>query len=535
MPVIYNVGSFNVAAMQAPNAYIKIVPPPSYVQGKPTDVFAILGTASWGPVGKPVLAGGIPDSQSNFGGVNSASPADPHDLCRAATIAFQQNIAQAANQGYLVRITHGDDAAATVTLHDGQMTPANGIVLTAMFSGIFGNQISVNIQPGSLANAYNVTIVPFKGARPEYYTNIQGISGTAASPFWTNLLSAINSGQNNVRGKSQLLVASSASTSAENPVAGVYTLTGGLDGRDVNSTDFIGTDGVSGAGTGIYSLRGLPNPPGIIWLAGITDSTKFAAIQAFVDSETMLGLFSFPTGTDSPTAVSGKQGYGVDDPNCLFCKDWVYWQDTTNGVLSLVDPASFIGGMIACLSPEQSPGNKPIYGVVGTERFSPYSGNQPYSLSETGLLTANGILFIANPIPRGNVWGLPHGKNSSSNPVLAPIEYSRMINYLARSLSSAMGQFVDELQTQQVADPLRAAVKLELDTFLGNLKTLGQIDDFYTVCDLSNNSPSTIQQHFLFANAYVRFLASADFIVISLEGGTTVVTVNVTLPTPLAA
>jgi hypothetical protein len=535
MGVIFNQGNLNVAALQAPGSYIKIIPPPSYVRGAPTDVFAILGTASWGPVGKPVLAGGIPDSQLSFGGVNSASPADPHDLCRAATIAFQQNISQSSNEGYLVRITHGDDTPATFTLQDGQMTPASGVILTAIFSGIFGNQISVNIQSGSVPNAFNVTIVPFKGARPEYYTNILGVAGSAASPFWVNLLNAINAGQNNVRGKSQLLIASTASSTAENPVVGTYTLSGGTDGRDVVSADFIGADGITGAGTGIYSLRGLPQPPGIIWLAGFTDHTQFAAIQAFVDSEAMLGLFSFPTGTTSPTAVSAKQGYGIDDPNCLFCKDWVYWQDTTNGVLSLVDPASFIGGMIACLSPEQSPGNKPVYGVVGTERFSPFSGNQPYSLSETGLLASNGVLFIANPIPRGNIWGLPHGKNSSSNPVTAPIEYSRLINYLARSLAGAMGLYVDELQTQQSTDPLRAAVKLELDTFLGNLKTLGQIDDFYTVCDLSNNSPSTIQQHYLFADVYVRFLASADFIVINLEGGTTVVTVNVTLPTPLAA
>lgn len=535
MGVIFNQGNLNVAALQAPGSYIKIVPPPSYVQGVPTDVFAILGTASWGPVGKPVLAGGIPDTKRNFGGINSVSPGDPHDLCRAATIAFQQNISQASNEGYLVRISDGSDDPATVTLQDGQGTPANGIAITAIFTGIDGNQISLNIQAGSLPNCFNVTLVPFKGARPEYYTNIPGVAGTAASPFWTNLLNAINSGQNNVRGKSQLVVASTASTTAQNPVIGTYTLSGGTDGRGVDSADFIGTDGNTGAGTGIYSLRGLPKPPGIIWLAGFTDHTEFTAIQAFVDSEAMLSLFSFPTGTDSATAVTGKQSYGIDDPNCLYCKDWVYWQDTTNGVLSLVDPASFIGGMISCLSPEQSPGNKPVYGVVGTERFSPYSGDEPYSLSETGLLASNGILFIAKPIPRGNTWGLPHGKNSSSNPVTAPIEYSRMINYLARELSAAMGLFVDELQTQRANDPLRAAVKLELDTLLGNLKTLGQIDDFYTVCDLTNNSPQTIQQHYLFADVYVRFLASADFIVISLEGGTTVVTVNVTLPTPLAA
>src|SRR5579883_2193884 len=106
------------------------------------------------------------------------------------------------------------------------------------------------------------------------------------------------------------------------------------------------------------------------------------------------------------------------------------------------------------------------------------------------------------------------------------VEWTRMTNYLAHSLAAYMGKYVGQNQSQRANDPLRAAVKLDLDQFLALLKSLRQIDDFVTVCDLTNNSTQSIAQHFLFADVRVRYMSSVQFFVISLQGGTTVVTIN---------
>jgi hypothetical protein len=99
-----------------------------------------------------------------------------------------------------------------------------------------------------------------------------------------------------------------------------------------------------------------------------------------------------------------------------------------------------------------------------------------------------------------------------------------------------MGQYVDQLQSQQPNDPLRQAIRTALNSFLTELKGLGQIDDFQVVCTFSAlpsakpgfgvNTPDSVAQHYLYALCKVRYLSSVRFFILSLQGGTTVVTVS---------
>jgi hypothetical protein len=78
--------------------------------------------------------------------------------------------------------------------------------------------------------------------------------------------------------------------------------------------------------------------------------------------------------------------------------DWIYWNDTVNNQIRLISPQGFVAGRLANLSPEQSSLNKPLYGIVGTQKS--YQ-NQTYSSAELQLLAAAGIDVITNPIPAG--------------------------------------------------------------------------------------------------------------------------------------
>jgi hypothetical protein len=86
--------------------------------------------------------------------------------------------------------------------------------------------------------------------------------------------------------------------------------------------------------------------------------------------------------------------------------------------------------------------------------------------------------------------------------------------------------FVGQNQGTSPTDPTRAKVKATLDAFLQNLQDQGMIDSFLTICDLTNNTAATIAQHYLYADVMVRYMSSIHFFIVSLQGGTTVVTIQ---------
>ncbi len=531
MPITNNPQNFNPNQLSTPGLYVVIQPPPGFIQGQQSNTVAYWGTAAWGAVNTATLCGSLPESQSYFGSKVAASFADVYDLPTACEIAFAQTQEESNNVPsglglWLTRITDGTDVAATGHLLDTTTpTPVTGIVLTARYTGSLGNSIQIAVSAGQKTNTFNVDIIPPAGMQPERFL---GVPGGAAGVFWSNLLLAINNGQGTLRGPSQLVVASAASGTAVSPAIGTVTLTAGTDGRaSVTSANFIGS-ATADPPTGIYQLTVMDPMPSVAVCVGMTDNTVFSTIQALIDSLAVFTLFSFPVGTDVPTAVAATKTYGIDTPNVAFCKDWIYWYDSLTGQQKLVDPAVFMGARIAALSPENSPLNKAVFSVIGTERMNAIGGFKKYSDTDIGQMQQSGILVITNNPPGGNYWGFPHGSNCSSDLVRHVIEYSRMTNCIAHTLNETMCKFLGQNQSDSVDDPLRPQVKLTLDDFMQSLQSARQIDAYKNVCDTTNNVPATVAKHYMFADCYARYMSSVQYFIINLQGGTTV---NITVTT----
>lgn len=316
------------------------------------------------------------------------------------------------------------------------------------------------------------------------------------------------------------------------PVAQSVTLSGGADGRaGVNSAILLGSD-TTLPKTGLYALRSLNPAPGMAYLAGNTDITIAPNLQGFADSEGVAMAHAFPTGTSSQSAASIKQTSGILDFEMWWLKDWIYWYDSVNQQVRLVPPYSTILGRIATLPPSDSPGNKQVFGIIGTERNSPYTGNIPYSNAEIGLLEANGIMFVTNPIPGGQTYGIRHGQNGYPVPPSDDVAYTRMTNFLAQLMDQILGQFVDQPQTQSDKDPTRLAIRTISNGALQELQDDGLIDSqdihggpgFLVVCDKSNNTPASIAARYCFVAWRVVYLSNIRFLIGSIQGGTTVVT-----------
>lgn len=428
----------------------------------------------------------------------------------------QVQMSMPANKGlttYTKSVT-GTSPKETVALSP---APLTGLTLTAKYTGSLGDSIQTSITAGTKTNTFNLTIVPPAKLQAELYAGLPG--GTA---FWAAAADAINHGQGVLRGPSQLLVASNPSGSAAGPALQTVNLSGGTDGRSgVDAADFIGSSSESPP-TGIYQMQALKTAPSVAVCVGLTDNTVFATIQALVDSIAVYSLLSFPTGTSLTTAMTTLRSLAIDTPNISWCKDWIYWYDSYTGKRKLVDPAVFFAGRIAALSPEQSPLNKELYGVIGTEFINSLDQFQYYSDTDIGTMQDAGILVATNNPPGGNYWGFPHGSNCCSDAPRHFIEYSRLTNWVAHTLDSTMGKFLGQLQSTRLDDPWRAQVKVSLDTFFEDLKQAFQIDKYKNICDKTNNSDSSIAQHFGYADCYARYLSSVQKFIIRFTGGTTV-------------
>lgn len=503
MPVVQQ-GQINTTALIVPDLYVQIVPPSvALLNGVPTNILGIVGTATWGPVNSPSIGG----SMADYSIIHGQIQARKYDMGTQVAAAVLQG---AANFRF-VRVTDGTDLAATVVVQ------TNCITLTAKYTGTTGNDLQATLSAGSQTSTSRITLA-LPGFQPEVFDNIPG-TGNA---LWTNMAAAINNGNGALRGKSDLVVAT-AGVGTTALTAATVTLTGGTDGvATITSSVLLGVDTTTR--TGMYSLRNTGSS--IALLADCDDSTSWTTQVAFGLSE---GIYMIGVGPASDTisnAVTVKSSAGIDSYAFkLLFGDWIYFKDTVNSVTRLISPQGFVAGWLSNASPEQSSLNKQLQGIVATQRTIQ---NRVYSSAELQALGQAGIDVVTNPVPGGSYFGARFGHNTSSNAVINGDNYTRMTNYIAYTLNAGMGKFVGKLQSISKVDPTRAGAKATVDAFLAAMKSpqsgtgLGMIDDYSTICDLTNNTPDRIALGYMQMDCKVRYLSVVEKFLINLEGGQSV-------------
>jgi len=507
MSQIVQQGQINTTALVVPDLYVQIVPPAvSQLNGVPSNVLGIVGTAQWGPVGAPVVFGSMAQYWQNFGNIQNRK----YDMGTAAAAA----VLQGANNFRGVRVTDGTDTSATATIKDG--AAAIGLTFTSKYTGSLANGDTVTIATGTQANSWKLVLAR-PGMTPEVFDNIGGGSTPlVGAALWAALANAVNNGVAGQRSASGLMVAATGPSTAV-PVASTATLAGGNDGATtITGSVLLGTDG--NTRKGMYALRNTGCAVAI--LADCDDSTTYAAQIAYGLSEgtDMIGVT--PAGDTPANAATTKSTAGIDNYAFkLLLGDWVYWNDTVNGLVRMISPQGFVAGELVNLAPQYSALNKQLYGIVGTQRSY---ANNPYSAAELQVLGQAGIDVIANPCPGGSFFGCRFGHNSSSNAAINGDNYTRMTNYLAATFAAGMGLFVGRLQSTQQNDPTRRGVTATLGNFLQNMQQQNQIDSFSVQCDLNNNPPSRIAAGYLQADVVVKYLSVVEKFLVNLQGGQTV-------------
>jgi hypothetical protein len=501
MPIFAG-GTLNTTALVVPNAYIVIQPPNAlFLNGVPSNVAGIVGTASWGPVNSPVTVGNV----SQYGGIFGPLQNRRYDAGTLLALASLQG----ANNFKVVRVTDGTDTAAQIVVQ------TSCITFASKYTGSFGNGITVTVSAGSQAGTYKV-VVSAPGLVPEAFDNIGlGLTGNAV---WVAIANAINNGNSALRGVSQILTATAGAGTAT-PTSTTYALAGGTDGATtISGPVLLGQD--TTPRKGMYALRG--TGASVAALADCADSTTWSSQVAYGLSEGTYMVDSTVAGDSIANALSTKATAGIDSYAMkLIFGDWVYWTDTYNAVLRKVSPQGPMLGMLANLSPQNSSLNKPMQGIVGTEKTY---ANQQYSDAELQQLGLAGFDLITNPSPGGAYFSARFGRNTSSNAVIHGDNYTRLTNYIASTLNAGMGKFVGLLQSPTV----RRQALDTLGAYFDNLQSQGIIGDangglaYNIVLDKTNNPESRVALGYMTADIQVKYLAVIEYLILNVTGGQSV-------------
>ena len=508
---IFDSGSINVSALTVPDLYIlRVTPRELLLNGVPSNVLGVVGTASWGPVNRPVIVGGMAAFEAAFGPLKARK----HDL---GTIVATASL-QGATDFRVVRVTDGTDVAASGS------GPTGCIAFTARHTGSLGNSISIRLSPGTRTNTWRAVVGGLPGVQAEVFDSVPG----AGNEFWVNLADAILVGTGLERGPSELVSAvAGAGTTA--PAAGTFSLSGGTDGvAGVDASELVGSDGPTR--TGIYALRGQRCALGVV--ADLDDDATATTVAAFGASEGIYFVLTGPANESIASAVASKRTVGLDSYAAKrLLGDYLYWPDTVNQSVRLVSPQGFVAGRLAALSPEQSSLNKALVGVVGSQRLGRAGSGQSlaYSTAELSELALAKVDVVTNPAPGGAYWAVRLGCNSSTDPRVGGDNYSRMWNYTSRTLNEFMGRFVGEVVTSDALRAIRASLESPLASMVraGMLGSVDGSSPYLVVCDATNNPNAELAKGVVRADVSVRLSPINERFIVGLELGQGVRTVTV--------
>lgn len=392
----------------------------------------------------------------------------------------------------------GTGATATATVSGGAIT---GITVTAPGSG-YTSAPTISFTGGGGSGGAATANLLSAGS-------VKSINITAGGTGYTSAPTVSFSG-----GSGTGAAATAAIGSSSAPDLDTYTFSGGTDGYSgINGATQVGTDGSNR--TGMYALRN--TNVSLFALIDCFDSTTFTNQVAFAQETASQAILTGPSGQTVTQAITAVTNAGIDSTSFIYLVgDYCSYLDTyNNGTVRLIPQQAYYAGLMGNLSPEQSPLNKQIFGILSTQMSAQ---NRIYSDAEIVQLMEAGIDVIAIPSPGGNYFACQTGKAGSSDLSINDVYIQRMANFLALSLSKSgvLGAYIGQLQTPEA----RASARSAISSFLQNAEGEGQIQDFSVVLDESNNPQNRVRLGFMTADVSVQLFNAIIVFVINLDVGT---------------
>lgn len=580
-------GQINTTALVVPDLYVQIVPPQTqYINGVPTNVLGIVGSASWGPVGSPTTVGNLAQYAAIFGPVMPRK----YDLGTPLAAAMLQG----ANNFKVVRVTDGSDLAATYSINPITLGVLSGVVVAGGTGNAVGDILTLStgtqtvaaqfkvtaVTAGavtgiSLYNAGNYTVAPTAGGATTSSgsgtgctitattgaTNSLSITSKYTGTFGNSITATLSAGsQANTQkvviaapglvpeafdnigsGLSGIALWQAIATAINNgtsalrgPSAIAVASAAGVITAPIATTYTLagGLDGASNVtGTTLVGVDTVPRTgmyalrntgASVAMLADCDLSTTWTTQVSYGLSEGTYMILTGPSGDTISNAVSTKSTAGIDSYAAK-----LLFGDWVYFLDTYNNQTRVISpqGFVAGLLANLSPQNSSLNKQIqGVVATQKTYTNGTYSAADLQQLAIAGIDLITNPVPGGSYFGCRLGHNSSSNPMTNGDNYTRMTNYIAYTLNAGMGKFVGMLQSATVRNQALSTIS----AFLNNLQQQSMIGDpnggpSYSVqIDANNNPTSRVSLGYMQADVKVKYLAVIEKFLINVEGGVSV-------------
>lgn len=436
------------------------------------------------------------DFERLYGGFSESAS----DLAIAAYLYFIQ---QGGNL-FIGRVVGANAVTATTTLSDRDAVPEETLRIDGANSGVWANQIFIEIVDSALdADFFDVNVYyggTTAGLRVESW---QYLSMDSTSDRYAPAI--INAGSNYIR-----VFDEGSTTATPNPALQAPTaLAGGTNGDAVVAADTTGK---------VQQLDTVPGPV-VLALPGQTDTAVLTAVINYAEAREDLFVL-----VDAPANASVTDMVTFSDalPSSSYAATYyprVYVNDPTTsiqGVERLVPATGLIAGIYSRIDVQRgvfrSPAGAParITGVTRVER----------QLTNTELGTLNNAHINAIK-PLVGVGVVPYGARTMRKTLQADryIGVRRTLITVKRDLSNALQFAVFENNDPQLWRQVIATAERYLDNVWqsGGLRGATAAEAYYVKCDDALNPLSAIAQGILNVEVGVSLQRPAEFIVIKLQ------------------
>lgn len=569
-------GSINPNATIAPGVVVIESITPGVIAGIPTNLVGVVGTASWGPKNAPITVATTSDYISNFGTplpetndmgafVNAATQqgtvgnyvcvrvTDGTDVSAVGRLRDAQAVgavgalltakytgvtgnnlkayvtAGSVTGTYTVSIGRPGYVAETYPNISGSGATLWTNIINAINNGVSsrgpsnlvvasaGDSVAATTITAGGSGYTAATISASGGGGSGFAATVTVASGAVTAITVTNRGTGYTSAPTltiSGDGTGATATASLVSTNLPSTALNPYAFAGGTNGNSgVTGTTQVGTNGA--IPTGMYALAS--SNVSLFALVNCTTTSTFAAQDTFAGETGSIAVLPGPSGQTVAQAVTAKAGLSLDSDSIVYLVgDWCLYLDPyDNGSTRLVTPQAYYCGLMANLSPELSPLNKRVHGILATQKSQE---KQIYSDSDYVSAMQNGLEIISIPIPAGNNFGCETGKSGGTELTTNNVCIQRMANFLSYSLSRSgvLGAFIGQLQTPTV----RLRAKSALESFLATLVTNQQIEAFVVVLDETNNPENRVELGFMEAQVTVQLFSVIIVFLIDLNVGT---------------
>lgn len=316
------------AQIRGVGVFIREIAPPGVVQGASSGTVALVGEFPWGPTGRyePTSVADLRDTM--FGPAGQGHP------------AWVSLYGKRFGRVIVSRVEASDAAAATVTVQDEEMVPADSLIATARCKSKAGDGITLVIDEN--ADDPDVRDVTVSFVRAD---------GTTYSATYE----AVQADDGAVTDPGDPFVAFAADVGASKPCEpGTYQLAGGSDGT-VSASDYAAA---------LTAIGGVSSPAEIVVTvepsSAVTDTDVNGALATHAsENPQQIVILKTPAGESVSAALSDVAGYQGD--NIVRLWPQVHQRaPQADGSLAKtqVDGNTFAAAMMAGTDPWISPGTR---------------------------------------------------------------------------------------------------------------------------------------------------------------------------------